>query len=90
MCSWITDERKRIITEQLELLRNAIENMRLTASQQEQDRISPSSSYDSKVKLVGEEIKKGTTYIGSMFDAECGSTTDCKTESDQHGTNGEM
>ena len=29
--------------------------------------------HDSKVKLGGEEIK-----IGSMFDAEGGSTTDCK------------
>ena len=40
----------------------------------------PSSCHD-KVKLGGEEIKNVTTfkYLGSMFDAECGTTTDCKT-----------
>ena len=39
----------------------------------------PSSCHD-KVKLGGEEIKNITTftYLGSMFDAEGGTTTDCK------------
>ena len=39
----------------------------------------PSSCHD-KVKLGGEEIKNVTTFkdLGSMFDAEGGTTTDCK------------
>ena len=40
----------------------------------------PSSSSHDKVKLGGEEIKNVTTfkYLGSMFDAESGTTTNCK------------
>ena len=40
----------------------------------------PPSSCPDKVKLGGEEIKNVTTlkYLGSMFDAEGGTTTDCK------------
>ena len=38
-----------------------------------------SSCYDNKVELGGEEIRNVTTfkYIGSIFDAEGGTTTDC-------------
>ena len=41
--------------------------------------VPPSSCHD-KVKLGGEEIKNVTTfkYLGSMFDAEGGTTTDCE------------
>ena len=41
--------------------------------------IPPSSCHDN-VKLGGEEIKTVTTfkYLGSIFDSEGGTTTDCK------------
>ena len=60
--------------EQLELWRNAIENKGLRVSR------SKTSSCHDNVKLGGEEIKTVTTfkYLGSMFDAEGGTTTDCK------------
>ena len=65
--------------EQLELWRNAIENKGLRVSRNNTEYLPPSSSHD-KVKLGGEEIKNVTTlkYLGSMFDAEGGTTTDCK------------
>ena len=65
--------------EQLELWRNAIENKRLRVSRNKTEYLPPPSCHD-KVKLGGEEIKNVTTfqYLGSMFDAEGGTTTDCK------------
>ena len=65
--------------EQLELWRNAIENKRLRVSRNNTEYLPPPSCHD-KVKLGGEDIKNVTTfkYIGSMFDAEGGTTTDCK------------
>ena len=66
--------------EQLELWTKAIENKGLRVSRNKTEYPLPSSCHDSKVKLGGEEIKYVTTfkYFGSMFDAEGGSTTDCK------------
>ena len=66
--------------EQLELWRRAIENKGLRVSRSKTEYLPPSSCHDSKVKLGEEEIKNVTTfkYLGSMFDAEGGSTTDCK------------
>ena len=65
--------------EQLEVWRNAIENKGLRVSRKKTEYLPPSSCHD-KVKLGGEEIKNVTTfkYLGSMFDAEGGTTTDCK------------
>ena len=65
--------------EQLELWRKPIGNMGLRVSRSKTEYLPPSSCHD-KVKLDGEEIKNVTTfkYIGSMFDAEGGTTTDCK------------
>ena len=64
---------------QLELWRNAIENKGLRVSRNKTEYLPPSSCHDN-VKLGGEEIKTVTTlrYIGSMFEAEGGTTTDCK------------
>ena len=66
--------------EQLELWRRAIENKGLRVSRSKTEYLPPSSCHDSKVKLGEEEIKNVTTfkYLGSIFDAEGGSTTDCK------------
>ena len=66
--------------EQLGLWRNAIENKRLRVSRNKTEYLPSSSCPGSKVELGGEEIKNVTTfkYIGSMFDAEGGPTTDCK------------
>ena len=66
--------------EQLEFWRKAIENNGLRISRSKTEYLPPSSSQDSTVKLGGEEINNVTTfkYIGSMFDAEGGSTTYCK------------
>ena len=52
----------------------------LRVSRSNTEYLPPSSCHDSKVKLGGEEIKNVTTfkYLGSVFDAEDGSTTDCK------------
>ena len=60
--------------------RRAIENKGLRVSRSKTEYLPPSSCHDSKVKLGEEEIKNVTTfkYLGSMFDAEGGSTTDCK------------
>ena len=65
--------------EQLEVWRHAIENKGLRVSRKKTEYLPPSSCHD-KVKLGGEEIKNVTTfkYLGSMFDAEGGTTTDCK------------
>ena len=65
--------------EQLELWRNAIENKGLRVSRSKTEYLPPSSCHDN-VKLGGEEIKTVTTfkYLGSMFGAEGGTTTDCK------------
>ena len=65
--------------EQLDLWRNAIENKGLLVSRNKTEYLPPSSCRD-KVKLGGEEIKNVTTlkHIGSMFDTEGGTTTDCK------------
>ena len=65
--------------EQLEVWRNAIENKGLRVSRKKTEYLPPYSCHD-KVKLGGKEIKNVTTfkYIGSMFDAEGGTTTDCK------------
>ena len=65
--------------EQLELWRKTIQNKGLRVSGNKTEYLPPSSCHD-KVKLGGEESKNVTTlkYIGSMFDAECGTTTDCK------------
>ena len=65
--------------EQLEVWRIAIENKGLRVSRKKTEYLPPSSCHD-KVKLGGEEIKNVTTfkYLGSMFDAEGGTTTDCK------------
>ena len=65
--------------EQLEVWRNAIENKELRVSRKQTEYLPPSSCYD-KVKFGGEEIKNVTTfkYLESMFDAEDGTTTDCK------------
>ena len=65
--------------EQLEVWRNAIENKGLRVSRKKTEYLPPPSCRD-KVKLGGEEIKNVTTfkYLGSMFDAEGGTTTDCK------------
>ena len=66
--------------EQLGLWRKAIENKGLRVSRSKTEYLPPSFCQDSKVKLGGEAIKNVTTfkYLGSMFDAEGGSTTDCK------------
>ena len=66
--------------EQLELSRKAIEIKGLRVNRSKTEYLPSSSCHDSKVKLGGEEINNITafTYIGSMFDAEGGSTTDCK------------
>ena len=60
-------------------LRNAIENKGLRVSRNTTEYLLPSSCHD-KVKHGGEEIKNVTTfkYLGSMFDTEGGTTTDCK------------
>ena len=60
--------------------RRAIENKGLRVSRSKTEYLPPSSCHDSKVKLGEEEIKNVTTfkYLGSIFDAEGGSTTDCK------------
>ena len=60
--------------------RKAIENKGLRVSRSKTEYLPPSSCDDSKVTLGGEEINHVTTftYLGSMFDAEVGSTTDCK------------
>ena len=65
--------------EQLELWRNAIENKGIPVSRSKTEYLPPSFCHDN-VKLGGEEIKTVTTfkYRGSMFDAEGGTTTDCK------------
>ena len=65
--------------EQLELWRNAIENKGIRIGRSKTEYLPPSSCHDN-VKLGGEEIKTVTTfkYRGSMFDAEGGTTTDCK------------
>ena len=65
--------------EQLELWRKAIENKGLRVSRNKTEYLPPSSCHD-KVKLDGEEIQNVTTfkYLGSMFDTEGGTTTDCK------------
>ena len=65
--------------EQLELWRNAIENKGIRVSRSKTEYLPPSFCHDN-VKLGGEEIKTVTTvkYRGSMFDAEGGTTTDCK------------
>ena len=69
--------------EQLELWRKDIENKGLRVNRSKTEYLPPSSCHD-KVKLGGEEIKNVTIfkYIGSMFDREGGTTTDCKTELD--------
>ena len=63
--------------------RRAIENKGLRVSRSKTEYLPPSSCHDSKVKLGEEEIKNVTTfkYLGSIFDAEGGSTTDCKKQS---------
>ena len=65
--------------EQLEVWRNAIENKGLRVSRKKTEYLPPSPCHDT-VKLGVEEIKNVTTlkYLGSMFDAEGGTTTDCK------------
>ena len=65
--------------EQLELWSNAIENKGLRVSRSKTEYLPQFSCHDT-VKLGGEEIKTVTTfkYLGSMFDAEGGTTTDCK------------
>ena len=65
--------------DQLELWRNAIESKGLRVSRNKTEYLPPSPCHD-KVKLGGEEIENVTTfkYIGSMFDTEGGTTTDCK------------
>ena len=69
--------------EQLELWRKAIENKGLRVSRSKTEYLPPSSCHDSKVKVGEEEIKNVTVfkYLGSMFDAEGGSNTDCKKQS---------
>ena len=64
----------------LELWRKAIENNGLRISRSKTEYLPPSSCHDSKVKLAQKRLKNVTTftYIGSMFDAEGGSTADCK------------
>ncbi len=66
--------------EQLELWRKAIDNKGLRVNRCKIEYLSPSSCHDSKAKFGGEDVKNVTTfkYIGSMFDAEGGSTTYCK------------
>ena len=68
--------------DQLEWWRKAIENKGLRVSRSKTDYLPSSSCHDSTVKLDGEEIENVMTstyiYIGSMFDAKGGSTTDCK------------
>ena len=66
--------------EQLELWRKAIENKGRRVSRSKTEYLPPSSCHDSKVKLGGEEINSVTTfkYLEFMFEAEGGSTTDCK------------
>ena len=56
-----------------------IENKGLRVSRSKTEYLPPSSCHDN-VKLGGEEIKTVTTfkYLGSMFDEEGGTTTDCK------------
>ena len=65
--------------EQLELWRKTFENKELRESGSNTEYLPPFSCHD-QVKRGGEELKNVTTfkYIGSMFDAEGGSTTDCK------------
>ena len=65
--------------EQLELWRNAIETKGLRVIRNKTEYLPPSSSHH-KVKLGGEEIKNVTTfkYLWSMFDAEGGTTINCK------------
>ena len=74
-----TESTREEAEEQLEVWRNAIENKGLRVSRKKTEYLPPSSCHD-KVKLGGEEIKNVTTfkYLGSMFDAEGGTTTDCK------------
>ena len=63
--------------EHLELWRNAIENKGLRVSRNKTEYLPPSSCHD-KVKFGGKEIENVTfKYIGSMFDTEGGTTTDC-------------
>ena len=65
--------------EQLEVWRNAIENKGLRVRRKKTEYLPLSSCHD-KVKLGGEEIKNVTTfrYLVSMFEAEGGTTTNCK------------
>ena len=65
--------------EQLELWRSAIEIEGLRVSRNKTEYLLPSSCHD-KVKFGRGEIKNVTTfkYLGSMFDTEGGTTTDCK------------
>ena len=65
--------------EQLEIWRNAIENKGLRVSKSNTEYIPPPSWHDN-ITLGGEEIKTVTTfkYLGSMFDVEGVTTTDCK------------
>ena len=69
--------------EQLELWRKVIGNKGLRVSWSTTEYLPPSSCHDSTVKLGGEGVKIVTTfkYLGSMFDAEGASTTDCKKQS---------
>ena len=66
--------------EQLELWRRTIEKKGLRVSRNNTEYLPPSSCQNSKVKLGGDDIKNVTTfkYLGSVFDAEGGITTDCK------------
>ena len=65
--------------EQLELWRNAIENKGLRVSRSKTEYL-PQFYSRGNVQLGGEEINTETTfkYLGSMFDAEDGTTDDCK------------
>ena len=60
--------------------RKAIKDKGLRVNRSKTEYLRPSSCHDSKVTLGGEEINNVTTfkYLGSMFDAEGGSTIDCK------------
>ena len=66
--------------EQLKVWRKAIENKVLRVSRSKTEYIPPASCHDNKVTLGGEYINNVTAfaYIGSVFDAEGGYTTDCK------------
>ena len=60
-------------------MRNAIDNKGLRVNRNKTEYLPQSSCHD-KIKLGADEIKNVTTfkYIGSMFDAEGGTTTGCK------------